>query len=107
MRKRIEADGGGEFKIPDGAATKRHGKHLTDEQTTVQIKTARQRNEKRGFICDYLKVFGHDGFSVVFNLPELGPQAFHLVLHLHDVLKIPLSAQVQHLDGLRHVLHLK
>lgn len=56
---------------------------------------------------DYLKVFGDDGFSVILNLSELSSQALHLVLHLHDVLKIPLSPQVQHLNGLGHVLHLE
>lgn len=55
----------------------------------------------------YLKVSGHDGFPVILNLSELGPQALHLVLHLHDILKISLSSQVQHLNGLRHILHLE
>lgn len=54
----------------------------------------------------YLEVFGDGGFSVVLHLPELCPQALHLVLHLHDVLEVPLSSQVQHLNGLGHVLHL-
>lgn len=55
----------------------------------------------------YLEVFGNGGFPVVLHLSELCPQALHLVLHLHDVLKVPLSSQVQHLDGLGHVLHLQ
>lgn len=54
----------------------------------------------------YLEVFGDGGLSVVLHLSELCPQALHLVLHLHDVLKVPLSSQVQHLNGLGHVLHL-
>ena len=56
---------------------------------------------------EHLEVFGDDGFPVVLNLSELGPQALHLVFHLHDILEIPLSSQVQHLYGLRHVLHLE
>ena len=56
---------------------------------------------------DYLEVPGHDGFPVILNLSELGFQALHLVFHLHDILEIPLSPQVQHLNGLRHVLHLE
>lgn len=55
----------------------------------------------------YLEVPGHDGFPVILDLSELGPQALHLVLHLYDILEIPLSSQVQHLNGLRHVLHLE
>lgn len=54
----------------------------------------------------YLKIFGDCGFSVVLHLSELCPQALHLVLHLHDVLEVPLSSQVQHLNGLGHVLYL-
>lgn len=54
----------------------------------------------------YLEVFGDGGLPVVLHLSELGPQALHLVLHLHDVLEVPLSPQVQHLNGLGHVLHL-
>lgn len=56
---------------------------------------------------EYLKVSGHDGFPVILNLSELGPQTLHLVLHLHDILKISLSSQVQNLNGLRHILHLE
>lgn len=56
---------------------------------------------------DYLEVSGHDGFPVILNLSEFGPEALHLVLHLHDILEIPLSSQVQHLNGLGHVLHLE
>lgn len=55
----------------------------------------------------YLEVSGHDGFPVILNLSELGPQALHLIFHLHDILEIPLSSQVQHLNGLRHVLNLE
>lgn len=54
----------------------------------------------------YLEVFGDGGLPVVLHLSELCPQALHLVLHLHDVLEVPLSPQVQHLNGLGHVLHL-
>ena len=54
----------------------------------------------------YLEVAGQDGFPAVFDLPELGPQPLHLVLHLHDVLEVPLGAEVQDLNGLGHVLDL-
>lgn len=54
----------------------------------------------------YLEVSGHDGFAVFLDLSELCPEPLHLVLHLHDVLEIPLSAQVQHFNRLRHVLDL-
>lgn len=55
----------------------------------------------------HLEISGHDGFPVILNLSEFGSQTLHLVFHLHDILEIPLSAQVQHLNGLRHVLHLE
>lgn len=54
----------------------------------------------------YLKVFVDERLPVRFDLSELWPQAFDLALHPHDVLKVPLRSQVQHLDWLRHVLHL-
>lgn len=56
---------------------------------------------------DYLEISGHDRFPVILNLSKLCPKALHLVLHLHDILEIPLSSQVQHLNGLGHVLHLE
>lgn len=54
----------------------------------------------------YLKVFVDDRLPVRFDLSELWPQSFDLALHSHDILKVPLRPQVQHLDWLRHVLHL-
>lgn len=54
----------------------------------------------------YLKVFVDEGLPVRLDLPELWPQPFDLALHPHDVLKVPLRAQVQHLDWLWHVLYL-
>lgn len=56
--------------------------------------------------ANYLEVSGYDGFSIVLNLSELAPQALHLALHLHHILEVPLSSKVEHLNGLRHVLHL-
>lgn len=54
----------------------------------------------------YLKVFVDERLPVRFDLSELWPQPFDLALHPHDVLKVPLRPQVQHLNWLRHVLHL-
>lgn len=42
----------------------------------------------------YLEVFSHDGFPVILNLSEPGPQALHLVLHLHHILEVPLRSKV-------------
>ena len=55
----------------------------------------------------YLEISGHDRLPVILDLLELGSQPLHLVLHLDDVLEIPLSPEVQHLDGLGHVLDLR
>lgn len=54
----------------------------------------------------YLKVFVDERLPIRFDLPELWPQSFDLALHSHDILKVPLRPQVQHLDWLWHVLHL-
>lgn len=54
----------------------------------------------------YLKVFVDERLPVRFDLSELWPQPFDLALHSHDILKVPLRPQVQHLNWLRHVLHL-
>lgn len=54
----------------------------------------------------YLKVFVDERLPVRFHLPKLWPQSFDLVLHPHDILKVPLRPQVQNLNWLRHVLHL-
>ena len=54
----------------------------------------------------YLNVLVDDRLSVRLDLPELGAQPFDLALHPHDVLEVPLRPQIQHLNRLRHVLHL-
>lgn len=54
----------------------------------------------------YLKVFVDERLPVRLDLTKLWAQSFDLALHPHDVLKVSLCPQVQHLDWLWHVLHL-
>lgn len=72
----------------------------------LNIKQQQQHQQQQQQKKRYLKVYVDESLPVGLYLSELWPQSFDLALLTHDVLKVPLCPQVQHLDWLRHVLHL-